>query len=226
MKQNFLLASKAYSESIPLRLLIKNSIPIIGEYIDALTVEPWSKYKSQRIDIFISCVEEEFKLIEKQYINKKYINSIEFLELFSELLDRSKSSKDDEFIKIYARVLKSNLDTRVDLTFEPEDYIEIIRHLTIRDIRIIKIIRNIRTKINETKIQDPSTYDFINVKHFEKENIHFKPNEIKFSLAKLTRLGLLDSYTANSFGMTNASDYRENDVFNEFCSYLLTFDIE
>jgi|TARA_B110000240_G_C13337670_1_gene384075 hypothetical protein len=222
IENELILASEAYSNDIAQRALISN-IPFIGSSIDNVFTGKASKYYKLRIETFIECVHQEFASIEENKIDKNFLETPEFFDLITSLIENSVKTRHIERVELFSKLLKSKISKDFSNKFEADDFTYIISELIPRDILIISEIEKINNDFtNQKNISETpeNIYDLITIKNFENKT-NFSKSEIIFSLAKLTKLGLLNEYYAgNVLGMTPGGDYKSTDTFEEIINII------
>lgn len=218
IENELILASEAYSNDIAQRALISN-IPFIGSSIDNIFTGKASKYYSERIEIFIQCVNEEFDSMEENKVDKAFLQSSEFYDLITSLIENSVKTRHIERVKLFSKLLKSQVLSDSSSKYLSDDFTYLINELVPRDIIIISEIEIIKNDLEVQKYEseNPKTFfDLITIKSFEKNKIGYSNSEILFTLSKLNKLGLLNEYYDGSvLGLTDGGDYKTTDTFSE-----------
>jgi hypothetical protein len=222
IKNELILASEHYTSDIRLRSGI-SLIPYIGTYLDHIFTAKASKYFNDRIEIFINCVTEEFESIDEDKIDKQYLESEEFFDLITALIENSVKTRHIERVMLYSKLLKSKVSKNISKQYEADDFTYIISELIPRDIFLISEIELIRKEFIEQKENSSNPekiFDFITLKCFHNRT-KFSESEIVFSLSKLAKLGMLNEYYAgNVLGMTPGGDYKTTDTFEQIITIL------
>jgi hypothetical protein len=200
-------------------------IPFIGSTIDNIFTAKASKHFNDRIEIFINCVTEEFEEIDESKIDRAYLETSEFFDLITALIENSTKTRHIERVKLFSKLLKSKVLKNISKQFEADDFTYIISELIPRDIFLISVIETIRIDFIEQKKNSPKPekiFGFIALTCFHNKT-NYSESEIIFSLAKFAKLGMLNEYYAgNVLGMTPGGDYKTTETFEQIISILNT----
>jgi hypothetical protein len=217
VNNKLILASKVYNEDIVQRALISN-IPFIGSAIDNIFTSKWTSYYQDRLEIFTTCVKEQFDQIDEDKVDFTFFDSEAFFDLIITLIEKSVKTRHREKIELFSKLLRCQVDKEFVSNYQPDDFTYIINEFTPRELVLIKAIEklNLNFELEKTKAEDQRTvYDYINIKNLS-AHVDYSDNEIRFSLSKLSRLGLLDEHYAGSvLGMAEGGDYKVTDSYNE-----------
>ena len=214
IENTLILASKSYSEDIAQRALI-NLIPWAGSSMDNIFTSKWSNYQQNRLEIFQNCVKEQFQQIDEEKVDFAFIESEEFFDLIISLIEKSVKTRHKEKIELFSKLLRCQVDMDFISNYQPEDFTQIINDFTPREILILNAIEKLNKdfQIEKEKSNVPVEI-YINVVKL-KNYVHFSDDEINFSLSKLSKLGLLNEYYPNQFGMISGGEYQVTDTYQE-----------
>ena len=222
IKNELILASEHYTNDIGQRAVISN-IPFIGSTIDNIFTSKASKYFNERIEFFIQCATEEFDSIDENKLDREFLETEEFYDLITSLIENSVKTRHHERVRLYSKLLKSKATKRIPEKYVTDDFTHIISELTPKDILIISQIQLINldfVKQKESSESPEKIFDFIALKCFHNKT-NYSESEIVFSLAKLSKLGMLNEYySGNTFGVTPGGDYKTTDIFEQIISIL------
>ena len=133
--------SKKYESSPLLRALV-NAIPYAGGSLDVLLSAKWAQYHSQRVDDFITKMQEELKDLQENTVRKDILESAEFYDLVYRIAQDVISSRFGETRLAYAKIIKSAVkgnDSFVSL----EDLVQRIADLGEMDYQFIMAINKL-----------------------------------------------------------------------------------
>jgi hypothetical protein len=133
------LAIEKYSENAILRASI-TSVPFIGSPLDIFLTTEAQKIVNDRIMSLFDKLKEEMNTLEDRIVDKDYINSEEFIELFIRTIEASAKTRNKEKIKLYAKLLKGAIKFQNRKKYSPEEYLQVLSELTIKELEVAKAI--------------------------------------------------------------------------------------
>lgn len=133
------LATEKYSENAILRASI-TSVPFIGSPLDIFLTTEAQKIVNDRIMSLFDKLKEEMNTLEDRIVDKDYINSEEFIELFIRTIEASAKTRNKEKIKLYAKLLKGAIKFQNRKKYSPEEYLQVLSELTIKELEVAKAI--------------------------------------------------------------------------------------
>ena len=132
-------AIEEYSENAILRASI-TSVPFIGSPLDIFLTTEAQKIVNDRIMSLFDKLKEEMNTLEDRIVDKDYINSEEFIELFIRTIEASAKTRNKEKIKLYAKLLKGAIKFQNRKKYSPEEYLQVLSELTIKELEVAKAI--------------------------------------------------------------------------------------
>lgn len=133
--------SKKYESSPLLRALV-NAIPYAGGSLDVLLSAKWAQYHSQRVDDFITKMQEELKDLQENTVRKDILESAEFYDLVYRIAQDVISSRFGVTRLAYAKIIKSAVKGN-DSFSSLEDLVQRIADLGEMDYQFIMAINKL-----------------------------------------------------------------------------------
>jgi len=132
-------AIERYSENAILRASI-SKIPFIGSPLDIFLTTKAQKIFSDRIINLFDELKYEMTTLENKKVDKDYINSEEFIDLFINAIEAAAKTRSNEKIKLYAKLLKGAIKFQDRRKYSPEEYLQVLSELTIKELEVAKAI--------------------------------------------------------------------------------------
>jgi hypothetical protein len=131
-------ASEFYGdELIPIRAAI-TSIPLIGGGIDLILASEGQRAAKRRLTVLLAAMKERMEQLEESAVDREYLESDEFIDLVLKAFDSATRTRDDEKIRLYARILTESTIRYKREGYSPEEYLHLIADLTPKDLRIAR----------------------------------------------------------------------------------------
>lgn len=116
-----------------------NSIPVIGAYLDEGIFEVRSRIKQERFEKLVNYLQDQVKMLGDNAINKAFLESEEFIDLFDNVVEKSLKTRHEEKIELYAKILSSSIKNGELTDYDSElSFINIIDNLTVNELIVIK----------------------------------------------------------------------------------------
>jgi hypothetical protein len=201
-------APENYSNNPFLRAYIQ-AIPFAGNLIDNIVTSKWQEINQKRIGLFLEAVSDEFKQLEETMIDKSFLESDEFVDLFVKSTRLVTNTSNKEKIELYTKILKGSLIQKS--IFTPDDYLNVVAELTSNEIAFAKNFYDLKITGNPYRdkgndIQYTSNY-FSNVTT-EQAEYYFK---------RLEKVGLVSEIIGFSDG---GSNYKLTELFKSLMNYI------
>ena len=210
-------AIEKYSENALLRIAI-SEIPIIGSPLDIFLTTKAQKIINDRIMSLFSELKEGMSTLEGRIVDKDYIDSEEFIELFIKTIEASTKTRNKEKIKLYAKLLKGAIKFQDRKKYSPEEYLQVLSELTIKELEVAKAIyrqqRQKRRK-DENELQWALRCGW---EKLEKDCPLIPKEDFQFILLRLEKSGLIRELPAGWFG--EGGIFVITDVFRKIMKYL------
>lgn len=211
-------AIEKYSENALLRIAI-SEIPIIGSPLDIFLTTKAQRIINDRIMNLFSELKEEMSTLEDRIVDKDYIDSEEFIELFIKTIEASTKTRNKEKIKLYAKLLKGAIKFQDRKKYSPEEYLQVLSELTIKELEVAKAIyrqqRQKRRK-DENELEWALRYGW---EELEKECPSIPEEDFRFIFLRLRKSGLIQDLQ-NSYFYSKKVVFLISDVFRKIMKYL------
>jgi len=112
------IASQMYAEESVLRAAI-SSVPYVGGALDIMFSSRGQSYIIRRIEGFIEELKEQVSHLEESKINHEFLETEEGFDLLVKAFNSSARTRQQEKLKLYARIIKESLTAGKE--FEEED---------------------------------------------------------------------------------------------------------
>lgn len=129
-----------YEEKYKIRALI-NLIPHIGGALDLLLSEKGSKWREERIELFLKQLDERLGQLEKKEIEAEIINSEEFYDLMIQTLNLVIKTRHKEKIELFSNILSKHIKKERKSIISSELMISILDSLTIDELHYFSELR-------------------------------------------------------------------------------------
>jgi hypothetical protein len=128
-----------YTEITPLRIVLTNIIPVFGPSIDLALSHYADDIYKKRIENALDNLENEIKILKEDTLDPIFFKSEIFFDVFRLYLEKSIRTRQNEKVRCYAKLL-TNTVKFPEKTEQVEQEIEKISLLSVRDLKIIKIM--------------------------------------------------------------------------------------
>lgn len=132
--------SEDYSNNPVLRSLI-NLIPYVGGAIDVLITTKIQEISWKRLNNYLDLLQKQFENVNESKIDKDYLQSEEFYDLFLQTARASTRTRSEEKTKLFAKIFKNAITREFNNPLSPEDLVSIIDNFSENDITFIKILQ-------------------------------------------------------------------------------------
>lgn len=129
-----------YEGRYKIRALI-NLIPHIGGALDLLLSEKGSKWREERIELFLKQLDERLGQLEEKEIETEIINSEEFYDLMIQTLNSVIKTRHKEKIEFFSNILSNHIKKERKSEISSELMISILDSLTIDELHYFSELR-------------------------------------------------------------------------------------
>jgi hypothetical protein len=211
-------AIEKYSENALLRASI-SAIPFIGSPFDVFLATKAQKIVNDRIMNLFNELKEEMNKLEDSVVDKEYINSEEFIDLFIKTIEAAAKTRSNEKIKLYAKLLKGAVKFQDRKKYSPEEYLQVLSELIIKELGVARAIykqQREKKRKNENELQWALRCGWEEV---EKECPSIPEEDFQFIFLRLQKSGLVKEIVGGFF------DYKGGvfvitQVFRKIMKYL------
>lgn len=210
-------AIEKYSENALLRTSI-SSIPFIGSPFDVFLATKAQKIVNDRIMNLFNELIEEMGTLEDRMVDKDYINSEEFIELFTKTIETAAKTRSKEKIKLYAKLLKGAIKFQDRKKYSSEEYLQVLSELTMKELEVAKAIYKQQRK---EKRKDENELQWALRCGWEKlkKDCPLIPKEdFQFILLRLEKSGLIKELSTGWLG--EGGIFVITDVYRKIMEYL------
>ena len=210
-------AIEKYSENIILREAI-TLIPFIGSPLDIFLTTKAQKIFSNRIMNLFDELKYEMTTLENEKVDKDYINSEEFIDLFIKTIEAAAKTRSNEKIKLYAKLLKGVVKFQDRKKYSPEEYLQVLSELTIKE---LEVARTIYKQQKEKQRKDENELQWAlrcGWEELEKECPSIPEEDFRFIFLRLEKSGLIRELPAGWFG--EGGIFVITNVFRKIMKYL------
>lgn len=211
-------AIEKYSENAILRASI-SAIPFIGSSFDVFLATKAQKIVNDRIVSLFNELKEEMSTLEDRMVDKDYINSEEFIDLFIRTIEAAAKTRSKEKIKLYAKLLKGAIKFQDRKKYSPEEYLQVISELTITELEVVKAIyrqQKQERRKDENELQWALRCGW---EELEKECPSIPEEDFRFIFLRLRKSGLIQDLQ-NSYFYSKKVVFLISDVFRKIMKYL------
>jgi hypothetical protein len=182
-------------------------LPGIGTVITTTLNTRLSKLQEKNSNVFIKEVREQLDSINKDKIDKTFIESDEFVSLLTDILVRNAQGHEEEKVKIYATVfVNALLSENAEVPYK-EGFIQIIDALSLAHIRALSFLYNKEQTFTEKDRENNQDYvaakdiaEFIGEQEYRV--VAYCQQMIRFGLVYDWSLGRATGPQANMFAIT------------------------
>lgn len=204
--------SNDYSNNLGLRTYV-TLIPTIGGTIDLLMTSKWQNSIHERIEIYLKAITEEFEEIEENKIDKTFLESEEFMDLFINSLNLASRTRSKDKIKTYSKIIKGSLVIENDI-FNPEDYLNVLAELTHNELSFA--LNFYKLKINVDPYLSSGENDII---YTSKNFNNINKEQAEYYLKRLEKVGLVSEIVGSFMGYVGG-DYKLTELFKSLMNYI------
>jgi len=215
-------AIEKYSENAILRTSI-SAIPFIGSPLDVFLATKTQKIVNDRIMNLFNELIEEMSTLEDGMVDKDYIDSEEFIELFIKTIEVSTKTRNKEKIKLYAKLLKGAIKFQDRNKYSPEEYLQVLSELTIRELEVAKAVYK---QQSQERKKDENEMQWIlrcGWEELEKECPSIPEDDFRFIFLRLRKSGLIQDLEHIYFSSNKEKKkvvFVITDVFRKIMKYL------
>ena len=215
-------AIEKYLENALLRASI-SAIPFIGSPFDVFLATKAQKIVNDRIMNLFSELIEEMSTLEDGMVDKDYIDSEEFIELFIKTIEVSTKTRNKEKIKLYAKLLKGTVKFQDRKKYSPEEYLRVLTELTMRELEVARAIYK-QQKREKRKGEDELQWALrCGWEELEKECPSIPEEDFRFIFLRLRKSGLIQDLEHIYFSSNKEKKkvvFVITDVFRKIMKYL------
>jgi len=211
-------AIERYSENAILRASI-SKIPFIGSPLDIFLTTKAQKIFSDRIMNLFDELKYEMTTLEDKKVDKDYINSEEFIDLFIKTIEMAAKTSNKEKIELYAKLLKGAIKFQDRKEFSPEEYLQVLSELTMKELEVAKAIykqQKEKQRKNENELQWALRCGW---EELEKTCPLIPEEDFRFIFLRLRKSGLIQDLQ-NSYFYSKKVVFVITDVFRKIMIYL------
>ncbi len=183
-----------YSQRTVLRAVV-NAIPWVGGSLDVVLSSGGQKIIEQRVCEIITRLKDDLELVKEVAIDREFLDTEAFFDLFRKALEASIKTRDDEKIKLYARILRNSLFKSVINKDAAEDYLSVLAELSSKELAVAKVIYDMQKdgpQKDENELQMAERSGWKNLA----SRAGLQEDEQDFILKRLERTGLIKEITS------------------------------
>jgi len=210
-------AIEKYSENALLRASI-SAIPFIGSPLDVFLATKTQKIVNDRIMNLFNELKEEMSTLESKIVDKDYIDSEEFFDLFIKTIEMTAKTRSKEKVKLYAKLLKGATKFQDRKKYSPEEYLQVLSELTMKELEVSKAIYK---QQREKQRKDENELQWVlrcGWEELEKECPSIPEEDFRFIFLRLEKSGLIRELPAGWLG--EGGIFIITDVFRKIMKYL------
>jgi hypothetical protein len=221
LKEKFQNAALAYSDISELRALV-NFIPLIGSSIDVIISSEAQKIQYNRIRQTIKCLTDEMVKIDKDKIDKSFLDTEEFFDLLILFFEKCTKTRHIEKVKLNCKILSRSIiiDNATERPFA-YDILNNIADLTPRDLDLsIRIFDQQKGELPQYT-EEYRELTFVKERGWDNLQPSSKLTEFDFSLSlfNLAKSGLIKEIQGSYIGYYGGS-YIITDAFRKLMSFI------
>jgi hypothetical protein len=211
-------ASEVYANNTVLRALV-NAIPYVGGSLDVLFAYRGQQIVQERIMGLLEDLSIEMGGVREEVVDRKYLESEEWFDLILRGIGAATKTRDQEKIRLYAKILKGAVTAQNREEFAPEEYLVVLAELTPKEIEVARAIyeqQSGRPQDSESELQ------WAKRKGWEKlsgQCLSVPKEDLPFVLLHLQRSGLIREITGAYLGYTGGV-YVITETFRKLMRYL------
>lgn len=186
----FVRVSEFYAdELVPLRATI-SAVPIIGGGMDMILASEGQKAAKRRLNVLLRETHERMEQLEKETIDKEFLKSEEFIDLVLKAFESAIKTRDDEKIRLYARVLtESTVQDKREKGYFPEEYLNLLADLSPKQLKVARSLYMEKPQIKGEEWQQWATQVC--------NDIGIDQRDLPVMLSRLESSGLLERVTSD-----------------------------
>jgi len=211
-------AIEKYLENALLRASI-SAIPFIGSPLDVFLATKTQKIVNDRIMNLFNELKEEMSTLESKIVDKDYINSEEFIDLFVRTIDVAAKTRDKGKIKLYAKLLKGAIKFQDRNKYSPEEYLQVLSELTIRELEVAKAVYKQQSQERKKDEDELRWILRCGWEELEKECPSIPEEDFRFIFLRLRKCGLIQELQ-DSYFYRKKVVFVITDVFRKIMKYL------
>lgn len=191
-------AIEKYSENALLRASI-SAIPFIGSPFDIFLATKAQKIVNDRIMNLFNELKEEMSTLESKIVDKEYIDSEEFFDLFIKTIEMTAKTRSKEKVKLYAKLLKGATKFQDRKKYFLEEYLQVLSELTMKELEVAKAIykqQREKQRKDENELQWALRCGWEEV---EKECPSIPEEDFRFIFLRLQKSGLVKEIVGGFF---------------------------
>ena len=212
-------AIEKYSENVVLRGAII-LIPFIGSPLDIFLTTKAQKIFSDRIINLFDELKYEMTTLENKKVDKDYINSEEFIDLFIKTIEATAKTRNKEKIKLYAKVLKGAIKFQDRRKYSPEEYLQVLSELTMKELEIAKAIYRQQRKEKRKDENELQWALRCGWEELEKDCPLVPEEDFTFIFLRLQKNGLIQELPKKYWYTLESTVFVITDVFRKIMEYL------
>lgn len=222
IKNKLIQASKVYGDQIIIRAAI-NAIPYVGGSLDILLSSSGQNFVIKRIESFISELNNQIEQLEKSKINYTFFEKEEGFDLVVKALNSASRTRQNEKLKLYAKIIKGAITEGKEFQEgDPELYLQIIEELSVKEIRVAKILfelKEIEKENAESNNTNNNEDDQNDALWLSSKYPEFDKDELISIFVRLERTGLIKELVGSFIGY-GGGVYLINPLFRKFVNYI------
>jgi hypothetical protein len=183
--------AEAYSDALIPRLIIQ-SIPKIGGQLDTYFAWKGEQLQKERFEKFIYLLSEVLEKLDEEKMDKEFIESEEFNELFYEVSRQAIRSHQEEKLIYIRNIFINSLTPKYSKNFMKTSFLDILSMLSDAHIAILKLLQDDKLVGELTPYEDLVE---ITPEIVEKINIIKDTKTASLLLSDLERLKLVERVT-------------------------------
>ncbi|OGS20288.1 MAG: hypothetical protein A2252_12070 [Elusimicrobia bacterium RIFOXYA2_FULL_39_19] len=209
------ITSSKYEESFKIRALIQ-AIPWAGSSLDTMLSAEGIRIKKRRLESFLNKITDSLKVISEDKIDKKYLESEEFYELFLILTEKVMKSYEKNKIGLFKNIFINSLTNKGSDIYYKEGLINIVSNLSIKHIQILRYYFE-REEIFKKEGRNPN--NSFTSPHAIIQQCYIKESQFEGFTNDLVRFGLLYD---TGLGRTDYKrfDYRITNYAQDFMNFI------
>jgi len=191
-----------YAENTPLRI-VTSFIPLFGSQIDLILSSYAENIYKKRLEKSLRTLNEEFDRLQMNSIDKDFIQSEAFFDIFRLYFEKSLRIRQEEKVGYYAKVLAHTIKTP-EIVEHSEVIMEKLSQLQLQDLKVLKKMFNDH-KRNPTLFGDPDkivkgTLAMKVVPNNIPEIKDLNKSQVETSLSNLVSIGFVKEHVGGAAG--------------------------
>lgn len=194
-------------------------IPTFGASIDAIISSKQAEYKEKRIKELLYYLKASLEKVEKSKIDKEWIESEAFYDLFNAAIESSIKSRSTEKTKMNAMILSNVLIVENSRDYRPEEYLAILSELTTLECKVLLVVYNRFQAVQEENINDIELSRKAGWREALTEECGVDKDDLDFVMKRLERTGFVKEITGARLSYTGG-EYYITVTFKKLMEYL------